>query len=337
MVVRYLKTIAEKSRVVGTRGDYTAEVLTKLGIRNVEPIGCPSLYMNGTSLHPLLLQKRPFADIRKVALVYSNYQFSGASLISEALALAASHNYYFVEQTSGLIPTLLYYPHKLTAEDFLTDGLRYGGLTSLRALYHANKLRYFTNVGNWKEFLSRMDFAFGGRIHGLTPALQSGVPAHFIAHDSRMREICEFFRLPFSAEHDFMTTGFDVQKIYDRTDYSEAAKLYPARYRGFLEFLAANRIRPNCDENLRIAEQVDFSPSPGVEVEGDPATDGDINLPYARVLFEMGKAIGEQGSTKGYEKLVQTCARLWGEELAERKGIDRPKALRQASAKPSGS
>ena len=202
-VVRYLKTIAGKSRVIGTRGEYSAEVLNKLGIKNVRPIGCPSLYMNGPTLHSSLLQKKPFAEINKVAVTYSNYQLRSASLISETMSLAATKDYYFIEQTSNIVPKLLYYPAKITAEDFLQASQYYGGLDHLHALYAANKLRYFTNYGNWKAFLSQMDFVFGARMHGLTPALQSGVQAHFIAHDSRIREMCEFYKLPFSSGTEF--------------------------------------------------------------------------------------------------------------------------------------
>lgn len=314
-VVRYLKTIADKSHVVGARGEYSAEVLNKLGIKNVEPIGCPSLYMNGPALHPSLLKKKSFSEVQNVAVTYSNYQLRSASLIREVMSLAASKGYFFVEQTSNIVPKLLYYPGKIEPMDFLRASQCYGGLEYLRALYNANKLRYFTNFGNWKEFLSQMDFVFGARMHGLTPAIQSGVPAHFIAHDSRVREMCEFFRLPFSAERDFTTTGFDVEEIYNRTDYAAATKAYPECYRKFIQFLTANKITANCGENLEILEQLDFSPSPGVGVELNPATNKIVNLRYANELFNIGKAIADQGSVRGYERLVESCCDQWSASL----------------------
>lgn len=314
-VVRYLKVIAEKSLIVGTRGEYSADVLSKLGIKNVEPVGCPSLYMNGPALHPLLLHKKHYAEVKNVSVAYSNYQLRTTSLIREVMELAAAEGYYLVEQTSNIVPKLLYYPGKIEATDLLLASKYYGGLDHLRDLYNANKLRYFTNFGNWKEFLSRMDFVFGARMHGLTPAIQSGVPAHFIAHDSRVREMCEFFRLPFSAERDFSMTGFDVERIYERTDYSEATKAYPEHYRRFLQFLVANKVTPNCGKDLEILEQLDCSSAPGVEVELNPGTNNSITCGYANELFDLGKAIVAQGDVRGYEGLVESSRDQWRDAL----------------------
>jgi hypothetical protein len=314
-VVRYLKVIGEKSRIVGTRGEYSADVLTKLGIKNVEPVGCPSLYINGRSLRPELLRKKPFADVKKVAVAYSNYQLNGHSLIHQMLATAAEQGYYFVEQTSNIVPKLMYYPDRLEAGDFLKANQLYGGLAALRSIYQQGHLRYFTNYQNWKSFLGEMDFVFGARMHGLTPAVQSGVPAHFIVHDSRVREMCEFFKLPFSSEQSFAATGFSAEALYGRTDYGELYARYPQLYCNFLRFLMANGIRPNCNAGLEIVNDVDFSPACGVEIELNPATDSAINRRFANEVFDIGESIVKQGSVEGYESHVKSCGQLWHAEL----------------------
>jgi hypothetical protein len=314
-VVRYLKTVADRSRVVGARGEFSADVLAKLGIRNVEPVGCPSLYLNGPALNPSLLQKKPFEEVRNVAVAYSNYQLSPTSLIAKVLAWAANRDFYFVEQSSTIIPKLLYYPHRIEAADFLKAHRWYGGLDNLRRLYNRNRIRYFTNYQNWKSFLGRMDFVFGARMHGLTPAVHSGVPAYFVAHDSRVREMCEFFKLPFASEQSLAGTPLRIEDLYDRADYRETAAAYPGRYRHFIDFLQRNEITPNCDAGLHIAEAIDWNPAPGVEVEGNPATDHPVNLRFAKVIFDLGQSIVEQGGVHGYERLVQSCCQLWHEEL----------------------
>ncbi len=310
-VVRYLKVMADKSQIVGTRGEYSAEVLNKLGITNVEPVGCPSLFINGPALNASLLDKKPFRDLKNIAVTYSNYQMGECSLIRDILSLAVAHDYYYVEQSSNLVPKLLYYPHKIEAADFLKAHQWYGGLDQLRALFNQNKIRYFTNYQNWKDFLSQMDFVFGARMHGHTPALQSGVPAYFISHDSRTREMFELFKLPFASEHSFSGTGFNAEDIYERTDYHETVKVYPERYRNFIRFLSRNRLTPNCNEDLSIRETIDGSPSPGVEMETNPATDSEINQRFANVIFNLGQSIAQQGKVDGYERLVETCGRLW--------------------------
>lgn len=203
----------------------------------------------------------------------------------------------------------------MEAADFLKAHQLYGGLEALRALYNENRLRYFTNYQNWKSFLGQMDFVFGARMHGLAAAVHAGVPAHFIAHDSRVREMCEFFKLPSSSEQSLASTGFAAEDIYNRTDYSEVVNRYPKLYRNFIQFLIANQITPNCDAELQIAEAVDCSPASGVEVEQNPATDSAIHRRFANVLFDLGESIARQGRVEGYERLVQICSQLWHEEL----------------------
>lgn len=274
-VRRYLKAIAEKSRIVGTRGDFSAEVLSRLGINNVEPIGCPSLYLNGPQLQQALLKKKPFNDVNNIALGYSNYQHNSWSQIEKLMIAAAKHSYYFVEQTSNIVPKLLYYPTKISREDLVNSFEHYGSLDPLITLFRQHKLRYFTNYANWKNFLSGMDFVFGARMHGLTPSIHAGVPAHFIAHDSRVREMCEFFQLPFSAEIDLSTSRdeFNIEKLYEATDYAHATKVYPTKFHRFLDFLRANSITPQCNEKFQISDELDYSASPGVEIELNPFRD----------------------------------------------------------------
>lgn len=40
----FLGYVAARSVSIGVRGHYTAEVLARLGIRNVDVIGCPSAF-----------------------------------------------------------------------------------------------------------------------------------------------------------------------------------------------------------------------------------------------------------------------------------------------------
>lgn len=274
-VVRYLKAIAGKSRTVGTRGYFSADVLTKLGITNAEPVGCPSLYLNGPQLSQTLLRKKPFDNIKNIALGYSNYQRNAWSQIDRFMTTAAIHGYYFVEQTSNIVPKLLYYPDRISRADLINATEHYGSLEPLIALFQQNKLRYFTNYANWKNFMFNMDFAFGARMHGLTPSVHAGVPAHFIAHDSRVREMCEFFELPFSAELTLSASEkeVDVQDLYEKTDYTDAMRSYPTKFHRFLDFLRANSITPQYGKTLQTSDQLDFSASPGVEIELDPFRD----------------------------------------------------------------
>lgn len=59
---RNFSLLSEKSKLIGVRGNYSAEILNSLGIKNVRVIGCPSYFENGPTR---ALQKKPW-DADKV-------------------------------------------------------------------------------------------------------------------------------------------------------------------------------------------------------------------------------------------------------------------------------
>ncbi|MFB4393839.1 MULTISPECIES: polysaccharide pyruvyl transferase family protein [unclassified Pseudomonas] len=233
-VRRYLGVIADRSPVVGTRGNYSAEVLNNLGIKNAVPLGCPSLYLNGPALNPSLLEVPNSPE--KVAVCYSNYQGNLHSRIDDFLRLASQNNYHYVEQVFGLLTQALYYPGKVRAADIHAARRFYKDMAPVLALLKQKRVRYFTNYALWKEFLGSMDFVFGARMHGLTPAVHAGKPAMFIAHDSRVREMCEFFSLPFVAEHD-LPAAMDIEFFLSRCDYRATLPRYEDAYSRFVQTL----------------------------------------------------------------------------------------------------
>ena len=243
-VVRYRKVIAERSPVVGTRGYYSAEVLSKLGIKNVTPLGCTSLYLNGPQLKASLLSVPPQPGKGRVATCYSNYQGNPNSRIRDFLRLSDQADFHYVEQTFGLVSQALYYPGKISVASIHEAKAIYQELPPLLSLLQKGLVHYFSNYTLWRDFLASMDFAFGARMHGLTPAIHAGVPATFIAHDARVREMCEFLSLPFVAEH-ALPAELSLDFFLQRCDYAAAFKRYPEAYRQFVDVLHGNGIGDN--------------------------------------------------------------------------------------------
>lgn len=54
----------------------------------------------------------------------------------------------------------------------------------------------FYDIRAWMDYLRRFDFVTGTRFHGVMLALQAGVPAGCIAHDSRTFEMCTTMGVP---------------------------------------------------------------------------------------------------------------------------------------------
>lgn len=265
-VIRYLHVLADRSPILGTRGHYSAEVLDALGIRNAIPLGCPSLYLNGPSLNPALNTIAQAANLRNVATCYSNYQENRHSRIADILRLTRDNGYHYVEQSFGLAAKALYYPGKIDASDVYRARHLYRDLDVLADLFAAGRIRYFTNYILWRDFLSQMDFVFGARMHGLTPAVQAGVPSLFIAHDARVREMCEFFELPFLAENELPAT-LRIEDFQEACDYSAVCASYPNRYSRFLEALRTAGIEPNVTDSGEIRDFWEPTPGPAVVAE----------------------------------------------------------------------
>lgn len=263
-VIRYLKIISGKSEFIGTRGIYSAEVLNNLGIKNVIPLGCPSLYLNGPSL-PISLLHTPTAP-RNIATCYSNYQKNHHSRIQDFIQFVNQQNYHYIEQTFGFIPQAIHYPGKILGSDIRTAEKIYGDLSPILSLLEKGLVHYFTNYTLWKNFLGSMDFAFGARIHGLIAAINSGTPSLFIAHDARTREVCEFFNLPFIGEHE-MPKKLTIDFFLSQCDYSSANNNYPAKYQNFSQKLHFHGIGQNIASNGQIIDNWTPEPDPHVLTE----------------------------------------------------------------------
>ena len=65
-------------------------------------------------------------------------------------------------------------------------------------LIKEGRVRLFYDIPVWSDFFQRenIDFSIGERIHGNLIALLNGVPAVVCPHDTRTRELAEFFEIP---------------------------------------------------------------------------------------------------------------------------------------------
>jgi hypothetical protein len=102
----------------------------------------------------------------------------------------------------------------------------------------------FFSASAWIEHLKRFDFVIGVRIHGVMLALQAGVPAICIVHDSRTRELCQTMLVPY-IEASELNNGFSKSEILDRflfnaDAFTENRKLLAKRY---VEFLTSNELK----------------------------------------------------------------------------------------------
>src|SRR5690554_1306610 len=127
-----------------------------------------------------------------------------------------------------------------------------GSLSSI--YFRKNKGLMYLNAQHWIEEMKCYDFAFGSRIHGNVASILAGTPGHVIAHDSRTRELAEFFEIPWTRS-DEITADTSVSSLFEHSDWSRMVSGHNKRFNGFLSFLESHGIKHiYSDGSLRCGE-----------------------------------------------------------------------------------
>lgn len=209
-LVRFLQDLSGLVHSIGVRGEFTREVLSEIGIKNVVTIGCPSYYERGS--------------VRKI--VKRGYARLGVSTaVSSTLQATADVYLQDCQQHEAEIIKAMAFGHQSSLDAETSKAITQG------------QLHVFSSIADWQKSLSGMDFFVGVRVHGAICALNSGVPSVVMNRDSRAREMCEYLNIPYLPE----LAGADkVDEIYAQADYSRMNKEYGERYKTFKGFMHEN-------------------------------------------------------------------------------------------------
>lgn len=203
--IRWVKEIANHraSNVpnICVRGEFTRKVLEHYGIKDeVAVLGCPSLFIN-----PDLNLGKTIADRlknipKRVAVAAGNpvrIPIPGIEQHLFALAVASGGSY-IVQHPQAMVHAARGEYNKLSTEwkNKIDDFLGFNSTnSSIKALSSAS-MNVFFDIDAWMEQLQRHDFVVGLRIHGIILAIQAGVPALCLTHDSRTEELCKIMHIP---------------------------------------------------------------------------------------------------------------------------------------------
>ena len=184
----FMGAVLDRSPSVGVRGEATLAYLNALGFRDVDVVGCPSMFMWGDALR--VERKAPALDERsRVVITISPYRTAMGRIALRTLAR---------------YPRLVYVAQDLDTLRLLVDGtpLRNGTPDAALPLhpqhpyFRERRTRFYIEPWSWIDDLRRADFVFGTRIHGGIAALLAGTPATVLAHDSRTLELARYFAIP---------------------------------------------------------------------------------------------------------------------------------------------
>jgi hypothetical protein len=232
--LRYLRALSDRSRLIGVRGEYTAGVLAKVGIRNTAVIGCPSNFINpSATLGAVIERKLRGGAFRCLAVTAGDLTPAHRPLERKLIRwLLAREGAYVCQSHPVLVALARGRVSEVTKAD--VDQVRRYVQPKPRRLRPRSRFvslarerfRVFFDAGAWLEFLASCDLAVGPRIHGNLLAVQAATPGVCIHHDARTEELCRTIGLPHVSAEAFLSvrrpqaliesTAFDGCR-FDRT------------------------------------------------------------------------------------------------------------------------
>lgn len=201
--LKFLDLLCERSqggKNITVRGDFTKSLLSKYGYTdNVEVLGCPSLFLNPEPSLGIKINSK-LNSLFRIGVAAGNPAVKKFWEVEKQLyKISVNNNGSYIVQHP--LPFLKYARNELSDindqwENNIASAT--GLLDDLKnkELYLPNNIKSFYDIQSWMDCLRRHDFIVGARIHGVLLAMQAGVPAMCIVHDSRTQELCDTMKVP---------------------------------------------------------------------------------------------------------------------------------------------
>lgn len=245
--LRVWKLISDHCESIGVRGAFTAETLHRNGVKNVEIVGCPTVFRarnrDLTLRHAPGGPKRVTFSIRRE--VGPDYAVDPEAFVATQKRLIAKIDMLCDLYLSchGEPEEKAYFYRSPAAKDVALARLVQSGWfdhvtgATLRRLYET-KLYYYSRPSDYEHYAPQFDAAIGYRVHAVLPAVAMGVPGVLFDYDTRSRELAETFDLPI-----YTPAQFERMTLAEALDPSRFAKFqarFAERYDCMKQFLVRN-------------------------------------------------------------------------------------------------
>lgn len=213
--VKLAHLLSERSNLLSVRDEFTANVLSDLGVKNVCVTGCPSNFISldcnlGSRIVDRCRQRlsalSTWDGVRAHICEYSGGHAYSGRVLSVTMSILDASSSFYVLQSPALMPFLLGERNELPAEYVPNSPDHLRSIEKVSALLKRSTL-HFSSVEGWLDFARTCDIAFGMRIHGNMIPLQAGVPAIVISHDSRTLGLSRFMGVPTISPEDFVESS----------------------------------------------------------------------------------------------------------------------------------
>ncbi|MCZ8375778.1 MAG: polysaccharide pyruvyl transferase family protein [Beijerinckiaceae bacterium] len=244
---RIWKIISERTKSIGVRGTFTAEVLNDNGIKNAEVVGCPTLFRHRKAelkLKPVQLSqeaKVSFSIRRETGAGYTNDPHLFLRQQREMIERLSQEVNLFLTAHGETEEKVYYYRDpkrlaevraRLIAEQWFAPD---GGL--MEHLYQT-RLFFSDVVEHLDAFMTEMDATIGYRVHGILPSMAQGIPGVLLEYDTRSKELAESLGVPCLPVEQALKMPLSEIFSPDRFAAFEAA--FPANYQRMKDFLDSN-------------------------------------------------------------------------------------------------
>jgi hypothetical protein len=224
---------------LGLRGEYTKAQVTRLGFGECAVVmGCPSNFINLHQDVSGLVSAGYEREPRRIAVNAGIPYISELGRLEANLAdlVTGTDGAYIIQHNLDML-RLSRQEFSLVQENrlelfrsYIQPGLSIDAFCT----WCRDHAIAFYDVRAWMEYVRRFDFVIGTRFHGAMLAIQAGVPAACIAHDSRTFELCKTTGVPVRWHSEIVETitRSNVRDIFrfDAADYREARQLNRQSY-----------------------------------------------------------------------------------------------------------
>lgn len=234
--LKFWHLVAERSKVVGVRGTFTANLLYDNGIKNVEIVGCPSILRGRNRdlriVKPDVVKTVAFSIRREVDSTYAENPRKYLEVQREFLLAVNTKLTTTVTIHGEVEEKAFYFRNSSNMEKSRAQFLQQGWWTEetktvMEEIYQ-NRLFFFLKVEDYDDFIKSQDFALGYRVHGILPALANGVPGVIVKYDSRSSELADTHAIPSIILDGSKTV--DVERLIAEASFDQFNKIYALRY-----------------------------------------------------------------------------------------------------------
>lgn len=201
---------------ISLRGEFTQSILKDMGMaEKTVVLGCPTLFISPDfKLGETIFKKWKSNGGERIAITAGHPAWTHLCNIEKSLIRIMGDGAYIAQSPKSMIDLGRGREFNKKSIDF--DKIKNYLMPNVDEKEFIDwQLRHavsFFSAPVWMDYLKRFDFVVGTRIHGVMLALQSGIPAMCIVHDSRTRELCKTMRIP-CVEAKTISSGFDKSEL----------------------------------------------------------------------------------------------------------------------------